>query len=211
MNKFSNFTKVYIQNLMQILKYLFLLLLLSLVATTIFVATQKGEFQLERSKIINAPKTAVFNYVNDYQNWPNFNSWMLDDENLKMIFPAITSGKGASCSWTGADGTGDIQTTTSKNNESITQKLNNNGTESDVFWYFKDTVGGTKVTWKTKGNLSFELKMYATLQGGVERKIGAEYEQSLKNLDKVLDYETNTYNVKVIGEVRKTATFYTAL
>ena len=74
MNKFSNFTKVYIQNLMQILKYLFLLLLLSLVATTIFVATQKGEFQLERSKIINAPKTAVFNYVNDYQNWPNFNS-----------------------------------------------------------------------------------------------------------------------------------------
>ncbi len=156
MNKFSNFTKVYIQNLMQILKYLFLLLLLSLVATTIFVATQKGEFQLERSKIINAPKTAVFNYVNDYQNWPNFNSWMLDDENLKMIFPAITSGKGASCSWTGADGTGDIQTTTSKNNESITQKLNNNGTESDVFWYFKDTVGGTKVTWKTKGTAIYQ-------------------------------------------------------
>ncbi len=208
MNKISNFTKVYIQNLMQILKYLFLLLLLSLVATTIFVATQKGEFQLERSKIINAPKTAVFNYVNDYQNWPNFNSWMLDDENLKMIFPAITSGKGGSCSWSGADGAGDIQTTSVKNNESITQKLNNNGTESEVFWYFKDTVGGTKVTWKTKGNLSFELKMYATLKGGVERNIGSVYEKSLKNLDKVLDYETNTYNVKVIGEVTKTATFY---
>ncbi len=208
MNKISNFTKVYIQNIMQILKYLFLLLLLSLVATTIFVATQKGEFQLERSKIINAPKTAVFNYVNDYQNWPNFNSWMLDDNNLKMTYPAITSGKGASCSWTGADGTGDIQTTTLKNNENITQKLNNNGTESEVFWYFKDTVGGTKVTWKTKGNLSFELKMYATLKGGVERNIGSVYEKSLKNLDKVLDYETNTYNVKVIGEVRKTATFY---
>jgi len=190
LNKFSNFTKVYIQNLMQILKYLFLLLLLSLVATTIFVATQKGEFQLERSKIINAPKTAVFNYVNDYQNWPNFNSWMLDDENLKMIFPAITSGKGASCSWTGADGTGDIQTTTSKNNESITQKLNNNGTESDVFWYFKDTVGGTKVTWKTKGNLSFELKMYATLQGGVERKIGAEYENSYFLSESILSQQS---------------------
>lgn len=208
MNKISNFTKVYIQNLMQILKYLFLLLLLSLVATTIFVATQKGEFQLERSKIINAPKSAVFNYVNDYQNWPNFNSWMLDDENLKMTYPAITFGKAASCSWTGADGTGDIQTTSIKNNESITQKLNNNGTESEVFWYFKDTVGGTKVTWKTKGNLSFELKMYATLKGGVERNIGSVYEKSLKNLDKVLDYETNTFNIKVIGEVTKTATFY---
>jgi hypothetical protein len=206
--KISNFTKVYIQDLMQILKYLFLLFLLSIVATTIFVATQKGEFQLERSKVINSPKADVYNYVNDYQNWPDFNTWMLEDENLKMSYPAITSGNGASCSWTGADGTGDIQTLNTKFNESIAQKLNNNGTESEVFWHFKDTVGGTKVTWKTKGHLSFELKMYAALKGGVERNLGAIYEKSLKNLDKILDYEMNTYSVKVVGEVRKTSAFY---
>lgn len=208
MNKISNFTKVYTQNLMRILKYLFLLFLLSIVATTIFVATQKGEFQLERSKVINSPKAAVFNYVNDYQNWPDFNTWMLEDDNLNMSYPSITSGNGASCSWTGADGAGDIQTLNTKFNESITQKLNNNGTDSEVFWHFKDTVGGTKVTWKTKGNLSFELKMLAALKGGVERNLGSIYEKSLKNLDKILDYEMNTYSVKVIGEVRKTATPY---
>lgn len=193
---------------MQILKYLFLLFLLSIVASTIFVATQKGEFQLERSKVINSPKAAVFNYVNDYQNWPDFNSWMIENGNLTMSYPTITSGNGASCSWTGAEGTGDIQTLHTKINESIAQKLNNNGTESEVFWHFKDTVGGTKVTWKTKGNLSFELKMWAALQGGVERNLGSIYEKSLKNLDKILDYEMNTYSVKVAGEVNKTATPY---
>lgn len=208
MNKISNFTKVYTQILMQILKYLFLLLLLTTVATTIFVATQKGAFQLERSKVINSPKAAVFNYVNDYQNWPDFNTWMLEDENLKMSYPATNSGNRASCSWTGADGIGDIQTLSTKFNESITQKLNNNGTESEVFWHFKDTVGGTKVTWKTKGNLSFELKMLATLKGGVERNLGSIYEKSLKNLDKILDYEMNTYSIKVVGEIRKTSTYY---
>ncbi|MGL2986736.1 SRPBCC family protein [Flavobacterium sp. RSSA_27] len=193
---------------MQIVKYLFLLFLLSIVATTIFVATQKGEFQLERSKVINSPKAAVFNYINDFQNWPDFNTWMLEDENLKMSYTSITSGNGASCSWTGADGTGDITTLSTKFNESITQKLNNNGTESEVFWHFKDTVGGTKVTWKTKGYLSFELKMLAALKGGVERNLGSVYEKSLKNLDKILDYEMNTYSVKVVGEVRKTSTYY---
>jgi len=208
LNKISNFTEVYTQIHMQILKYIFLLFLLTVVATTIFVATQKGAFQLERSKVINSPKTAVFNYVNDYQNWPDFNTWMLEDESLKMNYATITSGNGASCSWSGEDGTGDIQTLSTKFNESITQKLNNNGTESEVFWHFKDTVGGTKVTWKTKGNLSFELKMLAALKGGVERNLGSIYEKSLKNLDKILDYEMNTYSIKVVGEVRKTATNY---
>ena len=211
MNKIYNFTKVYTQNLMQILKYLFLLLLLSIVATTIFIATKKGEFQLERSKVINSPKAAVFNYVNDYQNWPDFNSWMLEDKDLKMSYPTTTAGSGTSCSWRGAESAGDIHTLDTKFNESITQKLNNNGTESEVFWHFKDTVGGTKVTWKTKGNLSFELKMLAALKGGVERNLGSIYEKSLKNLDKILDYEMNTYSVKVVGEVRKTATPYLSL
>jgi len=193
---------------MQILKYLFLLFLLSIVATTIFIATQKGDFQLERSKVINSPKSAVFTYVNDYQNWPDFNTWMLEDSSLNMTYSGITSGNGASCSWTGAEGTGDIVTLKSKINESIVQKLNNNGTESEVFWNFKDTVGGTKVTWKTKGNLSFELKMLAALKGGVERNLGSIYEKSLINLDKILDYEMNTYSSKVVGEVRKTSTNY---
>ncbi|MGL5112304.1 MAG: SRPBCC family protein [Flavobacterium sp.] len=194
---------------MQIIKYLFLLLLLSFVAATVFIATQKGDFQLERSKVINSPKSAVFNYVNDYQNWPTFNTWMLEDSSLKMIYSGKTGVKNTpSCSWTGTDGKGDIVTVSSKPNESIVQKLNNNGTESEVFWYFKDTVGGTKVTWKTKGNLSFELKIYAALKGGVEKNLGAIYEKSLANLDKILDYEMNTYSSKVIGEVRKTGTFY---
>jgi hypothetical protein len=33
---------------------------------------------------------------------------------------------------------------------------------------FKDTEGGTKVTWQSKGNMSFLLKFYTALNGGVE-------------------------------------------
>ncbi len=70
---------------MRILKYLFLLILLSLVALSVFVATQKGEFNIERSLVINSPRAAAFNYVNDYRNWEDFSSWTVEDPEMKMV------------------------------------------------------------------------------------------------------------------------------
>ncbi|TDE03852.1 SRPBCC family protein [Flavobacterium hiemivividum] len=195
---------------MRILKYIFLLLLLSIVALSIFIATQKGEFTIERSKIINSPKSAVFNYVNDYRNWADFGSWTAEDPEIKVQYPAVTIGKGASYSWEGKDGTGEMRTLFVKENDSIAQKMNFNGTNSSVFWTFKDTIGGTNVTWKTKGNMSFLFKVYTALNGGVDKVIGSMYEKSLTNLDIALDYEINTFSVKENGLVKKPQTFYLA-
>ena len=193
---------------MKILKYLFLLLLLSLVALSIFVATQKGDFTVERSKVINSPKAAVFNYVNDYKNWADFGSWTAQDPEMKINYPQNTLGKGASYSWEGKEGNGSIKTIFVKENDSIAQKMNFEGTASNVFWSFKDTVGGTKVTWKTTGKMSFLFKIYTAFNGGVKKVIGSMYEKSLANLDKILDYEINTYTVKVNGLIKMPETFY---
>ncbi len=193
---------------MRILKYLFLLLLLSLVALSIFIATQKGDFTVERSKVINSPKSALFNYVNDYRNWEDFGSWAVENPEIKPTYPQNTIGKGASYSWEDETGSGDIKTIFVKENDSISQKMNYKGTTSDMFWSFKDTIGGTKVTWRTKGKMSFLLKIFTAFNGGAEKFFGTIYEKSLTNLDKTLDYEINTYAVKVDGLVKKTEIFY---
>ena len=193
---------------MRILKYLFLLLLLSLVAMSIFVATQKGDFTIEKSKIINSPKSVVYNYVNDYRNWEDFGSWITEDPEMKMNYPQNTIGKGGSYSWEGKNGYGDMQTLFMKDNDSISQKMNYNGNYSDVFWSFKDTTGGTKVTWRAKGKMSFLYKFLTIFNGGVEGVVGKTFEKSLVNLDKKLDYEINTFAIKVEGQVRKLESFY---
>lgn len=193
---------------MRILKYLFLLLLLSLVALSIFVATQKGDFIVERSKVINSPKSAVFNYVNDYRNWGNWSSWAIEHPEIKMTYPKNTIGKGSSYSWEGKNDYGDMQTLYVKENDSISQKMNYNGNLSDVFWSFKDTTGGTKVTWRAKGKMSFLYKILTVFNGGAKKIIGDMYEKSLANLDKTLDYEINTYSIKVDGQLKKTESFY---
>ena len=193
---------------MRILKYIFLLLLLSVVALSIFIATQKGDFKVERSKVINSPKEVVFNYVNDLKNWSDFDSWTLSDPETSYNYPANTVGRGGSCSWESKDGDGKIATLYVKANDSIAQKMNFNGSDSKVSWKFKDTIGGTKVTWSTEGKMSFTMKIYAALNGGINRVIGSLYEKSLSNLDKALDYEVNTFNVKVDGVVQKPMMYY---
>ncbi|WPR71525.1 SRPBCC family protein [Flavobacterium sp. NG2] len=195
---------------MRIIKYLFLLFLLSLVALSIFIATQKGEFNIERSKIINSSKSSVYNYINDYKNWEDFGSWMTDDPEMKLIYAEKTIGPGASYSWEGKDGNGEMKTLFVKENDSISQKMTFNDSPSTVNWSFKDTIGGTKVTWRTKGKMSFFFKIYAALKGGPDKIIGQMYEKSLDNLDKALDHEINTYSIKENGLVKRPNIFYLA-
>ncbi|MHC0447638.1 SRPBCC family protein [Flavobacterium sp. 3-218] len=194
---------------MKILKYLFLFALLSFVALTVFVATQKGDFSVERSKVINSPRTTVYNYLNDFRNYEDFESWSVEDPSIKMTYANKTSGNGASFYWDGTDGKGNAIILKTKEGESIDQKMQFDGTEADVNWTLKDTLNGkTKVTWKGKGTMSFLFKIYTALHGGSDRVIGTIYEKSLANIDKNLDYETKTYAVKVDGVVKKTETPY---
>ena len=193
---------------MRILKYLFLLLLLSFVALSIFVATQKGDFTIEKSQIINAPKATVFNFVNDYRNWEDFNTMISEDPEMKIMFPKKTMGPGASFSWEGKEESGDVLTVFVKENDSISQKMNFNGASSSVFWSFKDTIGGTKLTWKTTGKMSFMMKVTTIIDGGMNEILGEKYEKSLANIDKTLDFELNSYAVKVNGVVKKLGTHY---
>ena len=194
---------------MKILKYLFLLLLLSFVALTVFVATQKGDFSVERSKVINSPKATVYNYINDFRNFEDFESWAVEDPSVKMSFSNKTVGNGASFSWEGTDGGGSAITLKAIEGESIHQKMNFDGTQADVNWIFKDTLAGkTKVTWKAKGTMSFLFKVYTAISGGSDNIIGTISEKSLANIDKNLNYETKTYAIKVNGIVKKTEAFY---
>lgn len=193
---------------MRILKYLFLLFLLSLVALTIYIATQKGNFTVETSKVINSPKATVFNYVNDYKNWPKFSSWISENSSVKPSFSTSTIGSGSSLAWEGNNKAGNIKTLYIKGNDSIVQKMEFNETSSDVYWSFKDTVGGTKVSWKSVGKMDFMSKVSSFFNLGATNTLTKVYDKSLANLDKTLNLENSTFSVKINGIVKKLETYY---
>lgn len=193
---------------MRIVKYLFLLILLILIGASVYIATQKGDFVIERSTVIKVPKEVVFNYVNDYRNWEEWGSWKEDDKSMQFTYPDNTVGQGASYAWKGSDSEGEMKTVFVKQNDSIAQKITTGSDEYTSNITFKDTVGGTKVTWRSTGSVDFMTKVYATFNGGINKMMNTMYERSLNNLNKVITKEINTFSVEVDGIVEKPSTFY---
>lgn len=193
---------------MRILKYIFLLILLAFIGITVYVATQKSSFDIKKTTLINVPRSIVFNYMNDYKNWEEWGSWKEDNPDMTFIYPYNTVGIDASYSWTLGNSSGKTSTLALKQNDSIVQKVTSAGNAYTSYLTFKDTVGGTKVTWESKGSVDFMTKVNATFSGGINKLMGTVFERSLNNLNKVITKEINTFNVKMNGIVKQPGGFY---
>ena len=193
---------------MKILKYISLLLLLVLVASSILIATLDPNYSVTRTREIKASKIEIFNYVNNYKNWSEFASWHKKDKTTKYKFSSKTIGIGSSYSWIGSNDEGNIKTIFVKNNDSIYQKMNFNDSESKVYWSFKEKNGITKVTWQNVGKMDFLTKIFTTFSRGMTRKIGGMYDKSLVNLEKNLQSQTNTFSIKIDGFQEKNIGYY---
>lgn len=184
------------------------MLLLAMIGLTVYVATQKSDFDIKKTTIINVPRSLVFNYMNDYKNWEDWGAWKEDDPNMTFVYPYNTVGINASYSWTSVNGNGKMVTNFVKQNDSIAQKITDSGNEYNSYLTFKDTTGGTKVSWRSKGSVDFMTKVNATFSGGVNKLMGTLFERSLNNLNKVITKEINTFSIKMKGIVKQPGGFY---
>jgi len=197
---------------MKALKYIFLLLLLIIIAGAIYIATLNSSYDIARTKVIKAPIQVVYNNVNDYKNWPEWSPWIEKDSSATLNFADKTSGEGGSYSWNGEIlGEGSIETTTTKTNENINQKITFIKpweSQSDIYWNFKSVEGGTEVVWGMKGELDFMSRAFMTFTGGIEKEVGANYERGLFKLDSVLQAHMKKYSVVVNGPTTHGGGYY---
>lgn len=195
---------------MRIVKYILLLILLALIAITVYIATQDGHFDIKRSKVINVPQPVLYHYIDEYKNWEDWGPWAEEDKTLQYHYTEKTHGPGASYSWTGKDGEGKIKTVRTIENDSIFQKIYFfEGSEpNDIIWGFKKSGNGTEVTWQTKGKMTFMMKFFCFFQGGPENMIAPMFEKGLNNIDTILVKELKKYTVKVNGLTRKSGVYY---
>lgn len=192
---------------MRILKYVFLLILLGLVALTVYVATQKGTFSVSRSVLVGIDRPTVFRYVNDYGNFESWSAWKEDDPAARFRFSEVSSGKGAWVSWE-TDGGGKLTSTAILPGETIEQKASFSGHPAGSRMRFADSLGKTKVTWHIEGKVDFMTKVNATFNGGVSQLMEDRIDRSLERLRKTLTHEINTFSVKVNGLSRQPGGFY---
>lgn len=200
---------------MKFLKYLFFLILILFVGVALYFGTQEGDFTVTESHVIQAPVEVVFEQVNDYKNWENWGTWVAN-ESMKINYPETTSGEGATYSWNSKEvGEGAMQTLSVTPNNEIKQKIIFSGSLTDngnlVTWTFHPEASGlaTKIEWSIEGSLSLFEKIYlATQDFKIEDKLELIFEESLKNLDRVIQEEMSAYSITNHGLTNHSGRFY---
>lgn len=194
---------------MKILKYAFILLLIVIIAISIFAAIQPSQFDVQRSRVIEVPQSVVYNNVIDYKNWHEWGAWQEQDPTLTYTYPEKTSGIGGSYSWDGKDGKGSMETISADAFKNIEQEIKFEGFEpSEVYWNFENVNNSTKVTWGMKGDQNFMLKLLTLVTGSMDEMVGPMYERGLEKLDSLLVKRANNYNIEVNGVTQHNGGFY---
>lgn len=193
---------------MKIIKYLFLLLILAAFASVVYIATEKSAYTITKSKTINSQKTTIFDYVNEYKNYENWNYFLTEKSPNTILFSKKTSGVDSFIKWNSENGEGSLKTIFVKDKDSIVQELNFEGSKSIISWGFKSINGKTEVRCKIVGQLPFFEKIIAITKGGVATIVKEQHDKNLAQLDRSLDYEINTYSILVDGVFTKNGGYY---
>ncbi len=200
---------------MKVIKYLFFLLLLVVIGGAVYVATINGEYQVEQSRVIDAPDELLFNTINEYKTWDKWGPWMDESDDLIMEYPTNTSGEGASYSWKSeTQGDGAMRTEKVAPFTSIDQEITfitpMGESKSDVYWKFEKIEGKkTKVTWGMKGEQSFmEKAFWMTQDSTLSQMLRPMYSRGLEKLDDYTKDIMTQYAVHVDGVTEHGGGFY---
>lgn len=199
---------------MKIIKYLLFLLLIIVIAGSIYIATKDGEYHIEETRIIPAPAEVVFNEVNEYHNWQNWEPWSLEAEDMVIKYDEKTRGKDAGYSWKSESmGDGRIRTLDAKPFSSIDQEISFDtpfGTStSDIYWKFNQMEDSTKVTWGMKGTQSFMEKLAFSFQSetlsGMMRPM---FRKGLENLENSVTKKMDKFTINIDGVIQHGGGYY---
>lgn len=195
---------------MKTFKYIFLAILLLIVIAAVYLATLSGTYDIQRSKIIKAAPTVVFNEVNDYKNWKDWGPWYEQDSTIVPTYDNKTIGKGAGYSWTSEkDGGGSMETVEVEKPNKIDQvvyfKTPFGEMKSNIFWIMEKVEEGTKVTWEMQGEIDF---FYRFMTKGMEKEMGPMLERGLELLAKNIEDELKIYSIETESVIDYSGGFY---
>lgn len=197
---------------MKTLKYILFLLLILIIGFLIYVAVQPNEYDVKRTKLINAPSNVIYNNINDLKQWESWGPWHDDDSTIVSTYSGSSVGVGAKSSWTSKDGPGNMELVSTVPDKSVDLKMQISDYEpTDIYWTLEEVEGGTNVTWGMKNEKNpFMFKLFGALTGGMDGMLGTMEEKGLDNLANVISEQMKNmpkdFRIGDVVEVELTAT-----
>lgn len=158
------------------------------VAIGLFLPTQ---YQVTRSISINATPNEIHTYVGDLDKWPTWSPWEKSDPSIKITAGKIRRGVGASQSWVGDSGSGNLTFTQSSPQVGIRYDMMFNDTDpskAEMIYTVATDGKTTTVSWNMDGELMTPVigGYFAML---MDKMVGPMFDDGLQRLKKAV--ETN--------------------
>lgn len=136
-----------------------ILLGISLLGLAVYLSSLDGKYKVDRSLIINAPITQVYNTVVDFKTWPEWSPWLMHEPETEIVYSDHHQQAGGHYSWDGKlVGAGKLTHQQLIANQSIKQKIEfirPFKSICSVGWSFKEVNGQTEVHWTMQGSMPF--------------------------------------------------------
>lgn len=148
------------------------------------------QITVARSKIINAPESDVYPYVNSLKRFNEWSPWAARDPETKFVYSGPEEGKGARMEWSSDHpdvGKGILEIIESETNSFVRVALDiGDKGEANISYQLKPSGAGTRVVWEFEtdvGNNPVGRWVGLTL----DRWVGQDYEEGLERLKKVAE------------------------
>ena len=182
---------------MHYLRFIFGLLFIVFIILLLHIKNLPNTFRIECAIRTSVPAETLYNYIKDFENWSEWNTWIKEDSTMKLQFKNIGT-ENPSYSWDGKNGIGSMETISAQAPYIINQKINFEGFKSsNVQWNIKNESDSLK--WVMEGNMNFFAKAFTVFKGSMETSIGPNYQKGLENIDRILSERLNDYRFELKG------------
>ncbi len=159
-----------------------LAVLLVLLIAAIFLVPQ--QVQVKESRTMKVKPSTLFNIVNNMKLDNTWNPWDSKDTSMVTTYGDITSGLGASSSWTSNEmGDGTLKFVTVEKDTKIISEITFGGMGGGILTYdFAPTDEGTLMTWSmdTKTSRPWNLMNFL-----IKRDVKKSYTEGLQSIEKL--------------------------
>lgn len=198
---------------MKFFKFILYIVLIVIIAGSLYFATQDGKYDIKTTHEINAPRQVVYDIVNEYKTWEEWGPWKKEEPTMVFNYADVTSGKGASYSWQ-AEVSGKMSTTNVVTYKHIDQAMTiqtpGGERKPEVYWDFESTERlATKITWGIKGEHTLLDKVYFYFSGvDFEADMIDMHKKGLQGIDDAARAEISKYSIDIKGLTQYSGGFY---
>ncbi len=191
---------------MKKIKYTFFLLIVLLIAFSIYIFSLDSNYKVERSRNINAPANLVFEQISNLKNWEKWSPWKEKDSSLVFEYSKSSDKEGDYFRFIDENENPQKLTNLTLNPDSlIIQSIGNQQQIQNFTWNIIPQEKGVKLVWKTEGELPLTQRFYAKQ---MDAMIGPMLTRGLERIDNAVHKDMEKHETKIDKIVDLGSTYY---